>query len=100
MTPADRAATMGKRVVGLLLVGLLAVLQIQIWIGRCSVPNVQQMKAKLADLQQQNEAAQAENDRLAAEVRDLKEGLDMVEEKARSELGMVKPNEIFVQINK
>jgi cell division protein FtsB len=37
---------------------------------------------------------------LAAEVRDLKEGLDMVEEKARSELGMVKPNEIFVQINK
>ena len=37
------------------------------------------------------------NDRLAVEVRDLQEGLDMVEEKARSELGMVKPNEIFVQ---
>jgi cell division protein FtsB len=33
-------------------------------------------------------------------VRDLKEGLDMVEEKARAELGMVKPNEIFVQIAK
>jgi cell division protein FtsB len=40
------------------------------------------------------------NERLESEVRDLKEGLDMVEEKARGELGMVKPNEIFVQIAK
>ena len=38
--------------------------------------------------------------KLASEVRDLKEGLEMVEEKARSELGMVKPNEILVQIAK
>jgi cell division protein FtsB len=37
------------------------------------------------------------NSQLAAEVRDLKEGLDMVEEKARQELGMIKTNEIFVQ---
>jgi cell division protein FtsB len=40
------------------------------------------------------------NDRLSAEIRDLKEGLEIVEEKARSELGMVKNNEIFVQIAK
>jgi cell division protein FtsB len=40
------------------------------------------------------------NDRLAAEVRDLKEGMEMVEEKARFELGMVRPNEILVQIAK
>ena len=45
-------------------------------------------------------AKQEANAQLAAEVRDLKEGLDMVEEKARSELGMVKPNEIFVQVNR
>ena len=83
-----------------LLIGLLVILQIQIWVGRGSVPNVAQMQRKLTELQQLNQAAQAENERLAAEVRDLKEGLDMVEEKARSELGMVKPNEIFVQINK
>ncbi len=83
-----------------LLIGLLAILQVQIWVGRGSVPSVQQMEERLADMQRQNEASQAENDRLAAEVRDLKEGLDMVEEKARSELGMVKPNEIFVQISK
>ncbi len=83
-----------------LLIGLLVILQIQIWVGRGSVPNVAQMQRKLTELQQVNQAAQTENERLAAEVRDLKEGLEMVEEKARSELGMVKPNEIFVQINK
>ena len=91
---------MGKRVIAGLLIGLLVILQIQIWVGRGSVPSVAQMQRKLTELQQVNQAAQAENERLAAEVRDLKEGLDMVEEKARSELGMVKPNEIFVQINK
>ena len=47
-----------------------------------------------------NISDQAKNNQLAAEVRDLKEGLEMVEEKARSELGMVKPNEIFVQFTK
>jgi cell division protein FtsB len=92
--------TVGKIVIAGLLISLLAILQIQIWVGRGSVPNVAQMQRKLTELQQVNRAAQTENDRLAAEVRDLKEGLDMVEEKARSELGMVKPNEIFVQINK
>ncbi len=91
---------MGKRALAGLLIGLLVILQIQIWFGRGSVPNVHQMEKKLLELQQQNLAAQAENDRLAAEVRDLKEGLEMVEEKARSDLGMVKPNEIFVQITK
>jgi len=44
-----------------------------------------------------NQQRQAANDRLAADVKDLQEGLETVEEKARSELGMVKPNEIFVQ---
>ena len=39
------------------------------------------------------------NDQLASEVEDLRAGLGMVEEKARMELGMVRPNEIFVQVN-
>lgn len=91
---------MGKRAVLGLLIGLLVILQAQLWFGRGSVPSVRQMQDRLEELQRQNQAAQAENERLAAEVRDLREGLDMVEEKARSELGMVKPNEIFVQITK
>jgi cell division protein FtsB len=47
----------------------------------------------------ENDAARARNERLLAEVRDLKEGLEMVEEKARFELGMVRPDEILVQIS-
>lgn len=58
------------------------------------------MQRKLNEKTVHNAQAQADNERLAAEVKDLKEGLDMVEEKARQELGMVKPNEIFVQISK
>jgi len=45
-----------------------------------------------------NVGARERNARVAAEVSDLKEGLEMVEEKARSELGMVKPDEILVQV--
>jgi cell division protein FtsB len=90
---------MTKRLVTAVLLLLLLALQAQLWFGRGSLPNVQQMKDKLGEMSGQNQKAQAENDRLASEVRDLKEGLDMVEEKARSELGMVKPNEIFVQFN-
>jgi ATP phosphoribosyltransferase regulatory subunit HisZ len=48
--------------------------------------------------QKANATALARNQQLAAEVRDLQEGLEMVEEKARTELGMVKPDEIYVQM--
>ena len=80
------------------LLGLLVLLHVQLWFGRGSVPKVAELKSQLDEQTQLNLQAQTANDRLAAEVRDLKEGLTMVEEKARSELGMVKPNEIFVQI--
>jgi cell division protein FtsB len=55
---------------------------------------------ELSSKKQANAAAQLANERLASEVRDLKEGLEMVEEKARLELGMVKANEIYVQMAK
>jgi len=87
---------MGKRSVTAILLGLLLILQGQLWFGRGSLPSVQQMQERLEALSLENSKAQTENNRLSAEVRDLKEGLEMVEEKARGELGMVKPNEIFV----
>jgi cell division protein FtsB len=81
-----------------LLLLLLVVIHAQLWLGRGSVVQVSAMKTKLADQRTRNEQAQVFNKQLEAEVRDLKEGLEMVEEKARMELGMVKPNEIFVQV--
>ncbi len=89
---------MARRFVPALLVALLLVLHAQLWFGRGSVAQVAQMKRQLATQQQANRDAQLRNDQLGNEVRDLQEGLDMVEELARQELGMVKPNEIFVQI--
>jgi cell division protein FtsB len=84
----------------LILIALLLVLQGQIWFGRGSLPDVMRLRQQLADQKQNNAAAQLANDRLSAELHDLKDGLEMVEERARTEIGMVKPNEIFVQIAK
>jgi cell division protein FtsB len=89
-----------SRLVAALLIGLLAVVQGQLWLGRGSVTEVAQMQRKLDEQKARNASAQQANERLSAEVRDLQEGLEMVEEKARGELGMVKPNEILVQIAK
>ena len=91
---------MGNRLIPAFLILLLLVIQAQLWFGRGSVPSVAQMQHKLEAQKAANAQAQQANERLASEVRDLKEGLEMVEEKARMELGMVKPNEIFVHISK
>jgi cell division protein FtsB len=91
---------MNARTVSALLLALLLVIQGQLWLGRGSVPDVGQLRTKLESQKEKNSAAKLANDRLLAEVRDLKEGQEMVEEKARLELGMVKPNEIFVQYSR
>jgi len=77
----------------------LAVLAVQgeLWLGKGNMPQVVSLRMQLAEQQRTNDAARARNARTAAEASDLKEGLEMVEEKARAELGMVKPDEILVQ---
>jgi cell division protein FtsB len=91
---------MSHRAVPLALIALLLMLHSQLWSGRGSVPAVAKMTQELEAKTLQNAQAQQVNAQLAAEVRDLKEGLEMVEEKARFELGMVKANEIYVNIAK
>ena len=91
---------MQHRFIPLILLALLLLFQAQLWIGKGSVPNVHDLQQRLDEQRDKNAQAKIANDQLAAEVRDLREGLEMVEEKARSELGMVKPNEIFVQISR
>lgn len=89
---------MASRFVPAFLLTLLVIVQAQLWVGRGSVPRVNQMRAEITQLELANAEAQQRNDQIANEVRDLQEGLDTVEELARQDLGMVKPNEIFVQI--
>ena len=91
---------MGNRFVPFVLITLLVILNAQLWFGRGSLPNVAKLERELQQQLMANEEARRTNEQLNAEVNDLKEGLNMVEERARQELGMVKPNEIFVQIAK
>ena len=82
---------------GLLL--LLLLVQAELWAGKGGRSYVVHLQSQLQAQQEANQAARLRNQRLAAEVNDLKEGLEMVEEKARSELGMIKPDEILVQLS-
>ena len=87
------------RAVTLALLVLIGLVHVELWFGKGGVPRVVELKTKLAEQKATNEVARARNEQLIAEVRDLKEGLEMVEEKARHELGMVRPDEIFVQLS-
>lgn len=91
---------MVNRVVSVILLALLAAIHAQLWLGHGSVAYVQELQQQIKDQYAANTGEKAENDRLESEVNDLKDGLSTVEEKARSELGMVKSNEIFVQVTK
>ncbi len=91
---------LSQRLVPALLIALLLILHAQLWLGRGSVSHVNQLQTKLQELNTKNKAAQTSNEQIAAELRDLKEGQEMIESIARSELGMIKPNEILVQYSK
>jgi cell division protein FtsB len=91
---------MTARFIPVALIALLAILHGQLWFGRGSVPSVSKMQSQLAEQKGKNAQASLANDRLSAEIADLKGGLEIVEERARVELGMVRNNEIFVQIAK
>lgn len=77
---------------------LLMLVQADLWFGKGNLPYVMTLRKQLVVQRDTNEQARQRNARMAAEVVDLREGLEMVEEKARAELGMVKPNEILVQV--
>jgi cell division protein FtsB len=84
----------------LVLAALLAVVQGDLWFGKGNMPYVMSLQKQLVQQQAVNVQARLRNERTQAEVNDLKEGLEMVEERARQELGMVKPDEVFVQMTK
>ena len=86
------------RIVTLVLLALLALIHNQLWLGDGGVARAQALQAQIDAQQKANALAQQEVERLRSEVQDLKDGNEMVEEKARGELGMLKPGEIYIQI--
>ena len=86
------------RILSLILALFLAGIQAELWFGKGSLPKGVILRTELAQAETANTQARARNAQLQAELRDLREGLEMVEEKARSELRMVKPDEIYVQV--
>jgi cell division protein FtsB len=82
-------------VLALVLVGFL---QYRLWVGEGSLAELHNLKREIAD--QETELAQltARNRELQAEVDDLRTGVEALEERARVELGMIKPGEIFLQV--
>lgn len=88
----------GMKLLILTLVGLLALLQYDLWFGESSLPDLWQLQQSIEQQHQDNQALKERNASLEAEVTDLKQGLHAIEERARSELGMVKKGEVFIQV--
>ncbi|MES9977739.1 MAG: cell division protein FtsB [Candidatus Thiodiazotropha sp. 6PLUC5] len=81
-----------------ILVILLAFLQYRLWVGEGSLAEVNNLKDEIQTLQQEMVGLRKRNDALQAEVEDLRSGQDAIEERARSELVMIKEGEIFYQV--
>lgn len=86
------------RIITLILVALLLLLQYPLWLGRGGWLKVWDLHHQLEAQQQTNAQTQTRNAVLDAEVRDLKQGTEAIEERARSELGMIKSDETYFQI--
>ena len=85
------------KLLALALAALIALIQYPLWLGKGSWLRVLEVDQQIQTQREANRRLQARNAALDAEVRDLKEGMDAIEGRARSELGMVKHDEIFFQ---
>ncbi len=94
---ANMAASLMKWIIVILLVVLLA-LQYKLWVGSGSMAEVSRLQQTLATQKQHNATLKERNNALDAEVQDLKKGVEAIEERARSEQGMIKKDETFYQI--
>lgn len=80
------------------LIALFLTLQYDLWIGEGNLTAAWQLEGAIGDQNNENERLKARNDMLAAEVKDLKSGMAAIEERSRSELGMIKKDETFIQV--
>jgi cell division protein FtsB len=83
-------------ILGLLL--LLGLLQYRLWVGEGSIKELHALRAQIDEHRAELERLEARNLALAAEVEDLRTGLEAIEDRARSELGMIQRGEVFLQV--
>jgi cell division protein FtsB len=88
------------RIITLALAALLLLIQYPLWLGKGGWLTVADLESQVAASRAKTEQLKARNAKLESEVSDLKNGTEAVEERARYELGMIKQNEIFVQVLK
>jgi len=86
------------RIVILVLLVVLLLLQFKLWLGEGGFREVTRLQERVETQQHKNDELLRRNERLQAEVEDLRERLDAVEERARNELGLIKPAEEFYQV--
>lgn len=86
------------RLITICLAALLVLIQYPLWLGKGGWLRVWDLDRQVSDARERNVALKARNDKLDSEVRDLQTGTGAIEERARYELGMIKDNEIFIQV--
>jgi cell division protein FtsB len=86
------------RLLAITLTGLIVLIQYPLWLGKGGLLRVWEMERQIGIQQETNGRLQVRNAALDAEVRDLKQGLEAIEERARNELGMIRRDEIFFQV--
>ncbi|VAW53765.1 Cell division protein DivIC (FtsB), stabilizes FtsL against RasP cleavage [hydrothermal vent metagenome] len=88
------------KIIAFVLLVLLVWLQYKIWLQDGGIPEVLQLQQEVEEVTKEVHKLQERNSSLDAEVKDLKKGLDAIEERARSEMGMIKEGEVYYQVIK
>ena len=86
------------KIIALVLLGLLIWLQYKIWLLDGGIPEIIQLEQDVEQVELEVKQLRERNQSLDAEVKDLKKGLDAIEERARSEMGMIREGEIYYQV--
>jgi len=86
------------KILGAILVALIVLIQYPLWFGKGGWLRVWEVNRQLDAQQEKNRVLEARNAALGAEVRDLKQGTEAIEERARYELGLIRADEVFIQI--
>jgi len=86
------------KIIAIVLLLLFIWLQYKIWLQDGGIPEIVELQQEVADVKVEVQTLQERNASLDAEVKDLKKGLDAIEERARSEMGMIKEGEVYYQV--